>query len=68
MNIPPIFKVLKFWEALSYLAAGILILLVLFGKIDPSQAWTPAAILAWILAFLKMLGIVPELRAKKRTK
>lgn len=64
INVPPIFKSLKFWESLSYIAAGVLGLLVLWGKIDPSQAWTPAAILAWIIAFLKMLGIEPELKAK----
>lgn len=64
MNVPPVLKSLKFWESLSYLAAGVLGLLVLWGKLPPEDALAPAAILAWIVAFLKMLGITPELRAK----
>ena len=64
MNVPPIFKSLKFWESLSFIAAGVLGLLVLYGKLPPEDALAPAAILAWIIAFLKMIGIVPELRAK----
>jgi len=64
VNVPPIFKSLKFWEALSYLGAGVLGLLVLWGKLPPEDALTSAAILAAFLSVLKAFGIVPELRAR----
>lgn len=63
-GLPPIFYSLKFYEAIAFLVAGVLGLLVLYGKIPPENALTPAAILAWIIAFLRMFGIVPELRAR----
>ena len=64
MNVPPIFKSLAFWNSLSYLAAGVLGLLVLWGKLPLEDALAPAAILAWALGVLYMFGIVPELRAR----
>ena len=64
MNVPPIFKSLKFYQALAYVSAGVLGLLVLWGKLPPEDALAPAAILAWILGILAMFGIVPELRAR----
>ena len=64
MNLPPVVKSLAFWTALSYVVAGVLGLLVLWGKIPPEDALAPAAILAWLLAILKLFDIVPELRMR----
>jgi hypothetical protein len=63
VNVPPIFKSLKLYQALAYVGAGVLGLLVLWGKLPPEDALAPAVILAWILGILAMFGIVPELRA-----
>lgn len=64
MNLPPIFKSLKLYESLSYIVGGVLAILVLLGKVSPDQAWTPAAILAFVLGVLNALGIYPELRQR----
>jgi len=64
MNFPPFFYSLKFWEAVAWVLAGVLALLVYFGVIGPEFGLTAAAILAIIKGVLKWLGVEPELRAK----
>lgn len=64
MNLPPFVYAKAFWEALSFVVAGVLGLLVVFGKIPPEWALGSGAILAWFYAILKLLGVTPELRAK----
>jgi hypothetical protein len=64
MTLPPIFYVKAFWEFLSYVLAGVLGLLWLFGVIGPEFVWSAATILSWVLGFLKFFKIEPELRAR----
>ena len=64
MNLPPFVYSLKFWESATFMVAGVLALLAYFGVVDPAWAVPATALLAWVLAFLKMFGIEPELRAK----
>ena len=66
MNLPPVVYSKAFWQALAYIGAGVLGILVVLGKLPPQDALTPAAILAWFLALLKLVDVVPELRAKGR--
>lgn len=68
MTLPPIVYSKAFWQALAYIAAGVLGILVVLGKLPASDALEPAAILAWFLALLKLVDIVPELRAKGKIK
>ena len=65
LTIPEIFKVKAFWEALSFVLAGLLGLAVVLGKLPPEDALTPATILAWFLAVLKLFGVAVELRLRK---
>ncbi len=68
MNLPPFVYTLRFWEALSWLVAGLLALLVQFGVIGPEFAMSAAAVLALFLMVLKLFGIEPELRLRARLK
>lgn len=61
MELPPFVYALAFWEALSWVGAGVLALLVYFRKVDSRWALSAGAILSVILAVLKFLGVVPEL-------
>jgi hypothetical protein len=68
MTFPDWFYVRAVWEALSYVVAGVLWLLVLFGVLSPEWALGPSAILVIFLAVLKWLDVIPqlkELRAKR---
>ena len=58
MNLPPIFYSLKFWEAVAYIVA---VVVARFGTVDPL---TVAYILGAVLALLRLIGVVPELRAR----
>lgn len=53
---------LKFWEAVSYILAGVLALLALFGIIPAEYALGAGAILAIILSVLRFFGIDPQFR------
>lgn len=55
---------LKFWEAVSYILAGVLALLALFGIIPAEYALGAGAILAVILSILRFFGIDPQFRKR----
>jgi hypothetical protein len=57
VNLPPFFYSLAFWQAVAYVVAA----LVAYFTDYKLEA---AILLALILAALKMIGVVPELRAK----
>jgi len=61
MNLPPFVYALKFWEGLSWIIAGVLMLLVYFAVIPAGWAVGAGVILTGILAVLKFFGITPEL-------
>lgn len=63
-NLPPFVYSLRFWEGVSWLLAGIVVLLVYFGVLPESYLYTAPVILSAILAVLKFLGVNPELRDK----
>ena len=65
MNLPPYVKSLAFWKAISHIAAGVVALLVYFGKLPDAYLYGDAVILMAILAVLNFFGVVPELRAKR---
>lgn len=65
MNFPPFAYKLAFWQALSFLVAGVLGLLVFFGVLSTSWALAPAALLALFLAVLKWFDIEPQFRVWK---
>lgn len=58
MNLPPIVYSLRFWEAVAFIVA---VVVARGGTVDPT---TVAYILGAILALLRLIGVVPELRAK----
>lgn len=60
MNLPPFVYSLRFWEAASLIIATVV---VIGDVVTPEQV---APILGAILAVLRLLGVVPELRAKGR--
>jgi hypothetical protein len=62
MNLPPFVYNKRFWEGVSFILAGVLLLLSLFGVIPDAYALSAGAILAGILAFLRFFGIDPSLR------
>ena len=64
MKYPAPFYSLAFWSAVSWVIAGILGVLVYFGKLPPVYNYGAAAILVAIQAVLKILQINPELRDK----
>ncbi len=64
MNLPDFAKTKAFWEAVSLAVAGLLALLVFFGKVDASWAVPSAVIFAWVTALLRMFGIELEIRVK----
>jgi hypothetical protein len=61
MNLPPFVFAKAFWEAVSYIAAGIVALLVFFNVIPPDYGLPAGAILTFILAVLRFFKINPEL-------
>ena len=63
MNIP-YYKSLAFWEAVSWLGAGVAALLAYFGKLPIEYAYSAPVILSAILATLRFFQIEPELKAK----
>ena len=66
MKYPPFVYSLQFWSAVSWVIAGVLGLLVYFGKLPSTYNYGAAAILVAIQAVLKVIQIVPELRASGR--
>ncbi len=64
MKLPPFVYAKAFWEALSFLIAGVLAVLAFFGVIPANFVYGSAAILAAFLAVLKFFGVNPELRAR----
>jgi hypothetical protein len=62
--MPPFVYSLSFWKAFSFLVAGILGLLVVFGVIPSQFGLEAAAVLTAVLAVLEFFGIKPELRAR----
>ena len=58
MNLPPIVYSLRFWEAVAFIVA---VVVAKGGTVDPL---TVASILGAVLALLRLIGVVPELRAK----
>lgn len=68
MNLPPFVYAKAFWEAVSWLLAGAVGLLVYFGVLPDSYAYGAATILAGILGFLKFFKITPELKMKAALK
>lgn len=68
MNLPTYAYSLQFWKGLSFVAEGVLVLLVYFGVLPDSYLYGSAAILAAVLAFLNFLGVHPELQEKKLLK
>jgi hypothetical protein len=63
-NLPPFVYARAFWEALSLAVAGLLGLLAFLGYVDASWAVPATVILTWILGFLRMFNIEPELRER----
>lgn len=57
MSLPPFVYSLKFWEALTYVVAVLLYTYTSY-KVEAG------VLLALVLAALRLLGVVPELRAK----
>lgn len=66
--MPPFVYSLAFWSAVSWIIAGALGLLVYFGVLPPAYNYGAAAILVAIQAVLKVIQIVPELRALGKMK
>jgi hypothetical protein len=64
VNLPPFVKSLAFWNAVSWVVAGVLGLLVYFGVLSPEYNYTAAAILVAIQAVLKVIQVIPELKSK----
>lgn len=62
MRYPPFFYSLRFWEGVSWVLAGVAILLVYFGVLPDTYLYTAPMVLTGILAILKFLGVTPELR------
>lgn len=58
MTLPPFVYSLRFWEAFSIIAA---VILVRGETIDPELALT---VLGAVLAVLRLVGVVPELKTK----
>lgn len=58
------YKALAFWEAVSWLVAGVVGLLAYFNVIPIEYAYSAPVILAGILAVLKFFQVPVELRAK----
>lgn len=60
MNLPPFVYSLRFWEAVSLVLA---VVAVQLGWMETADA---VVILGVILAGLRLIGVIPELRAKGR--
>ena len=58
VNLPPFVYSLRFWEAVAILVA---VVVARGGSVDPE---TVALVLGAVLAALRLIGVVPELRAK----
>lgn len=55
--MPPFLYQPKFWEAVSWLVAGVLAMLAFFGVVDTEYAYTAGAIFAFAKALLKLFGV-----------
>lgn len=64
MKLPPFVFAKKFWEGVSLLAAGGLLLLNFFGLIPDALAISAGVILTSILAVFRFFGITLELRSR----
>jgi len=64
INMPPFFYAKAFWQALSYLVAGLAGLLAFFNVIPDTFAYSAAVLLTAFLAVLNFFDIVPELRER----
>lgn len=62
MQLPDLFKVKAFWEALSFLIAGLLGVLFLLGVVPATWVIAPAVLLSLFLTVLKWFDIEPQLR------
>lgn len=58
------YRALAFWEAISWLGAGVLGLLVYFDKLPVEYGYSAPVLLSAILAVLGFLKVPVELRAK----
>lgn len=58
MTLPPFIYSLRFWEAAALIAA------VIWAKGGTVDTETVALILGAVLAVLRLVGVVPELKAK----
>lgn len=61
---PPFVYSLQFWTGVSWLAAGVVALLVYFGVLPDKYLFDAGAILTILLAVLNFIGVIPELRAR----
>lgn len=64
MRWPPYFYSLKFWDGVSWIVAGVFMLLVFFGVLPDTYLYSAAVILSAIKGILKFLGVNAELRLK----
>jgi uncharacterized membrane protein HdeD (DUF308 family) len=64
ISMPPFVYAKAFWQALSYLVAGLVGLLAFFNVIPDTFAYSAAVLETAFLAVLKFFDIVPELRAR----
>jgi hypothetical protein len=64
MKLPDAVYSLKFWEAFSWLLAGLVGILAFFGVIPDAYVYSAAAIFSGLKGILKFFQIEPELRAK----
>lgn len=62
MSLPPFVYSIKFWEGVSYVVAGALVLLVYFGVLNDQWLYGAPVIFAAIKAVLKWFQIELELR------
>lgn len=64
MTLPPFVYALAFWKGFSYIAAGVVALLVYFGVLPEAYLYGDAAILSAIIAVLNFLDVNPELKRR----
>lgn len=66
MTVPPFVYVKAFWQFLSYIVAGILGLLYVFGKIPAAYVVDAGVVLTLFLGVLKFFQIEPQVRMKEQ--
>jgi hypothetical protein len=64
MKLPSYVYAKAFWEAVSYVVAGVLALLVYFGVLPTDYLYSVGAVLTGLLGVLRFFRITPELKAK----